>query len=265
MTTYTSADHSFVVCAYGKSPYLGECLSSLRKQRVGSRIILSTSTPSDYISSVADQYEVPVFVSREAPGIADDWNRALALVDTSLATIAHQDDAYLPEYTATMLDCVNRAKDPLIFFSDYGEIREGSMVESNTLLRVKRAMLRPLVSQHAWKSRRLRRAVLSLGSPICCPSVTYNLDLLERPIFVTGFKSDLDWQAWEKLSRLDGSFVYSNQILMGHRIHAGSETSNLIHDETRTQEDLEMLSRFWPRPIARLINRLYSKSQSSNG
>ena len=91
------------------------------------------------------------------------------------------------------------------------------------------------------------------------------LPALEQPLFVAGFKSDLDWQAWEKFSRMDGSFVYDPEVLMWHRIHEGSETSALIKDDTRTKEDLAMLSMFWPRPIARLVNHFYAAGQKSNG
>lgn len=77
-------------------------------------------------------------------------------------------------------------------------------------------------------------------------------------------KCDLDWQAWERFSRLEGSYIYAPQVLMRHRIHEGSETTALIKDDTRTKEDLVMLRKFWPAPIARFINGFYSKSQASN-
>ena len=63
---------------------------------------------------------------------------------------------------------------------------------------------------------------------------------------------------------MDGEFVYSDAILMHHRIHEGSTTSALIKDSTRTDEDLEMLERFWPRPLALAINSVYSMGQRSN-
>lgn len=136
----------------------------------------------------------------------------------------------------------------------------------NKLLNVKKTLLKPLENGKHASSKLVRRRCLSLGSPpICCPSVTYVLPALEQPFFVAGFKSDLDWQAWEKISRMDGSFVYDPDVLMWHRIHEGSETSALIKDDTRTKEDLAMLSMFWPKPIARLVNHFYSAGQKSNG
>lgn len=35
------------------------------------------------------------------------------------------------------------------------------------------------------------------------------------------------------------------EILMFHRIHEQSETTNMIEDQTRTREDLEMYELFW--------------------
>lgn len=52
---------------------------------------------------------------------------------------------------------------------------------------------------------------------------------------------------------------------MYHRIHAGSETTALIKDSTRTHEDYSMLCRFWPKPIAKAIGAVYRSSQDSNG
>ena len=74
-------------------------------------------------------------------------------------------------------------------------------------------------------------------------------------------KCSLDWQTWERLSKLNGDFYYDTSILMRHRIHEEPETSHLIADNTRSVEDLEMMCKFWPRPIAKIINHFYAKSQ----
>ena len=262
--TYSAQDHTYVVCAYGESPYLCECLRSLRAQTVQSNVIVSTSTPNVMIREIADEFSAPLFVSNEAPSISGDWNRALSHVETPLATIAHQDDVYLSRYTEQMLGYMNRADRPLIFFSNYGEIRGGENSDDSLILKVKRLLLRSLIKQRNWSCIRARRKALSLGCPICCPSVTFNFDLLDKPLFEDTYRCDLDWQTWERLSKMDGSFVYSPELLMRHRIHEGSETTASIKDDTRTREDLEMLSKFWPSLVARLINRIYSISQISN-
>ena len=261
---FQPSDHTFVVCAYKTSPYLEECIASLLNQSVKSNVVIATSTPNDHIRGLADKYKLRLYISSGKSGIAQDWNHALSKVDTPLATIAHQDDIYLESYTEEMLSAINSSIEPLIFFSDYGEIRCGGTCDKNKLLRVKRMMLSPLKLKGAWRSKMIRRRILSLGCPICCPSVTYNLSSLERPIFNNRFKGSLDWETWERLSRRRGSFVYSSKILMRHRIHLDSETSSLILDNVRSQEDIKMLEQFWPAPIARLIFKFYRSSQSSN-
>ena len=82
--------------------------------------------------------------------------------------------------------------------------------------------------------------------------------------FEWGYQSDLDWQAWEKISRLRGSFVYCNTVLMLHRIHQESATTQIIAESNRTKEDYDMYCKFWPKWIAGLLIKFYAKSQDSN-
>ena len=47
-------DHTFAICAYKESPYLEECIKSLKNQTIKSNILIATSTPNDYIKGIAD-------------------------------------------------------------------------------------------------------------------------------------------------------------------------------------------------------------------
>ena len=264
----SAEDHTFVICAYKESPYLEQCILSLQNQTLKTKIIIATSTPNTFIQRLADKYQIPVYRNeagiQHGSNIADDWNFALSKVSTPLATIAHQDDVYKEEYAEQILAAMNKCEHPLIVFSDYSELRDGKEVADNKLLNVKRKLLMPLKNEHHWKSVFWRRRALSFGSPICCPAVTYYLPNLPKPIFVKGYKSDLDWEAWEKLSRLKGEFAFVNQILMSHRIHEESTTSSLINGEGRGSEDLSMFKKFWPAPIAKMIEKKYKTSEDQN-
>lgn len=264
MATYQSKNHTFAICAYKESPYLEECINSILEQNAKSNVLISTSTPNNFISELAARYEIPLFVNDTEPSISSDWNNALGHVTTPLATIAHQDDIYLPEYSETLIRLFNEASSPIIFFTDYGELRSTGVIDNNRILKVKRSLLSPLRRKANWSNKVIRRRILSLGSSICCPSVAYNLERIERPIFDNVFKCDLDWQAWERLSKMDGSFVYVDKILMRHRIHEESETTALIEDDTRSKEDLAMFECFWPKPVAKIIMHFYASSQKSN-
>lgn len=261
---YRPSDHTFAVCAYGESPFLKDCIESLLAQRVLTNIIIATSTPNSHIEGIASTYNMPLFVNEGDPGISHDWNCAVGYCETDLVTIAHQDDVYLPEYAQEVLGALNRFKRPLIAFTDYGEIRNSEAVDDSRLLSVKRTLLSPLKNERRSASVFVRRRVLSAGSPICCPSVTYCRPNLPAPLFLDDMRCDLDWEAWERFSRLDGDFIYIPNVLMRHRIHEGSETTALIKDDTRASEDLAMFRKFWPKPVARFMAKMYSTSMDSN-
>ena len=159
---------------------------------------------------------------------------------------------------------MKRSHKPLIAFTDYYEIRNGMEVRSNRLLKIKRFLLLPLRIRCFAGSRFVRRRILSLGTPICCPSVTFARMNLPEEVFLNDYLASEDWQAWERLSRLKGDFLYCASPLMCHRIHEGSETTKLVEDNIRTKEDREMFEKFWPKPVAKCLARFYAKSEESN-
>lgn len=256
--------HSFAICAYKESKYLEECILSLKQQTMRSEIIMATSTPNEYISGLAKKYSIPLYVNEGEGGITQDWNFALSKVSTKYATIAHQDDIYESEYAENVVSEMEKMKRPLIAFTDYYETRNGHKVYDTTMLKIKRIMLAPLKIKAFRNSKFVRRRSLALGDAICCPSVCMCLDNIERPIFHNKYRSCEDWEAWEKISRFKGAFVYIPKPLMSHRIHEESATTAIIHDNARVQENYEMYCKFWPGFIAKLINRVYTKSEKSN-
>ena len=256
--------HTFAVCAYKESPFLGECIESLINQKNKSNIIVITSTPNDWIKEKCEKYKVPLYVNDGKSGIVQDWNFAYHTSDTEYVTIAHQDDVYLSDYSTRVMTGMQNAEKPLIAFTDYGELRDGQVVLVNRNLKIKRMMLAPLKNSLLQKSRFMRRRILSLGCPICCPSVTFAKKNLPETVFQKGYRSDEDWQAWEMISRYEGTFVYIDKVSMYHRIHEESETSIILGDNARSQEDYEMFCKFWPKPIAKVLTKLYSTSEKSN-
>lgn len=261
---HVNTNHTFAICAYKESPYLEECITSLMEQTVKSEIFIATSTPNKYIDDIAANYNLKVYVNEGESGITQDWNFAYSKVQTDYVTIAHQDDKYAPEYVENLLAYTAKAKKPLLFFTDYAEIRNGEIVTTNKILKVKRIMLFIMRPKAMWGSRFIRRRVLSLGSPICCPSATYYRPNLMKQVFLNGFRADEDWEAWERLSKLKGDFIFCNKILTYHRIHEDSETTKILNDNKRSEEDYIMYQKFWPKCIAKMLTKAYSKSEESN-
>lgn len=262
--SYTSNDHTYVLCAYKESEYLEDCIKSLLAQTIKSKILIATSTPNEHITSLSQKYGLPLYINNGEKGIGGDWNFAYSKADTPIITIAHQDDIYEPEYTEQMLDYINNSKEPIIYFCGYGELRNGKKVYNNTNLKIKKIMLSPLKLKIFRTSRFVRRRILSLGCPICCPAVTFVKEKVGEMPFTNDYLSDIDWQQWEIQSRKKGSFVYNFKPLMCHRIHEGSATTEIIGDSKRSLEDFDMFCKFWPKPIAKIIAKLYSNGEKSN-
>lgn len=259
---YSNLDHTFAVCAYKESAYLEELLESLNNQTVKTNIIIATSTPNGYIENLAQRYNVPVYVNEGEKGISGDWNFAVRCVKTPLVTIAHQDDIYEPGYAEAMLKAMNHAKRPLIAFSHYAELRNGEKVYSNRLLTIKKILLLPI--KLSSNSIFMRRRSLSMGNAICCPAVTYVTEIALQHPFQSNFACSLDWQQWEILSKIKGTFAFVDEPLMCHRIHEESTTSEILGDNKRTIEDYQMFCKFWPKPIAKMLTKFYSSSEKSN-
>lgn len=264
MNDYCKNDLTFVICAFKESRYLEECIKSLKNQTINVKIIAVTSTPNQYIADLCNKYSVPLFINTGEKGIAEDWNFGYSMAKTKLVTIAHQDDVYRPEYAETLIANINLNKKTLIAFSDYGELRDGIVIENNKLLSVKRKLLIPLRIRGFQSSKFIRRRALSLGNPICCPAVTYVKQDLPNKIFESYFLSNVDWQTWENISKMEGAFVYVPRVLMYHRIHENSTTTAIIADNDRSKEDYEMLCKFWPKWIARIIEHFYKQGEKSN-
>lgn len=262
---YTGESHTFVVCAYKESQYLEQCIRSLKRQRIKSNIIITTSTPNALIARIAKKYKLELIINEAQPGIASDWNFAYAQANTPLVTIAHQDDIYDSDYLYSVLLALSSAKQPILAHTAYYEIRNNKKTYSNRLLRIKKLLLLPLIPRFTWNSRFLRRRMLAIGCAICCPSVTYVKAQLPVEPFEEQYRASIDWQTWEQYSKLKGAFCYVPRPKMGHRIHEESETSNVIGDGNgRTKEDYDIYRKFWPAPIAKLLVSCYQKGQASN-
>lgn len=257
--------HTFVVLAYKESPYLEECIKSVINQKYPSKVIIATSTINDYIKDIAKKYDLQVFVRKtKDKGIGVDFDYAIEVAKTQLVTVAHQDDIYDYEYSSSMVESYEKNRDALIIFPNYYELKGVKRETSNINLRIKRILLWPLRIRGRAKSTFVKRLILRFGDPIGCPSVTFVRNKVIFPVFNFPYKCDVDWAAWENMSKMSGAFVYVNKYLMGHRIHEDSTTTEIINDNIRTKEDYQVLCNFWPKWIAKIIAKVYKKSEKNN-
>lgn len=259
-------DHTFVICAYQESPYLEEAVESVMNQSVLGEVLISTATPNEHIKGIADRRGIPIVHNSGLATASGNWNYGYDAAKTKYVTIVHQDDYYDPAYLERVLETLNSypEEDVTIAFTDYYEMRDGVRVEDNALLKVKRMMNAPLKLKGLNGSRFMRRRTLSLGDPICCPSVVLNKDIVGSSPFDTEMISSYDYKTWVNLADREGRFVYIPDRLVGHRIHDESGTTQNIGSSQRTDDDRELIGSFWPAPIAWAICKLYARAEKSN-
>lgn len=255
--------HTFVILAYKESQYLEECIKSVTNQSYDSKVVVATTTDNKYIRKLAKKYKLDVIVGKHT-NIGGDFDFAKNCVDSELITIVHQDDIYEYDYAKTVVDEYKQYNDATIIFTDYYEIRNEKKVYNNKNLKIKRILLSPLNCRSLCKYKFIKRLTLRFGNSICCPAVTFVKNNCPSNIFESNLTSNVDWIAWERLSKIKGRFVYNRQKLMGHRISNESTTTDIINHGIRTNEDYEILCKFWPKWIARIINKYYKKSEKSN-
>lgn len=252
--------HVFIVPAYGRSEHLRDCLTSLRQQTRASPIIISTSTPHEGLEPLATEFNARLVVHSPNAGIGHDWNMALRNADAQWATLAHQDDVYLPHFAEDTLKLVAHHPDASLVMTAYGECTGEQVRTLTPMLAVKR-MLQELAffGGSAVRARHVKRRLLRFGCAIPCPSVTLRL-APKAPQFREDLRLNLDWDAWLRLADQPGAFVRVKRVSMLHRIHTGSETSAGIRAGVRAHEDRLMFSKLWPAPVAALLARAYALS-----
>jgi hypothetical protein len=255
-----SPDHSFVVLAYGDSPFLGGCLTSLGAQTRPSEILVSTSTPSPAIEAAARATGAPLLVNTGARGIAGDWNFALASARTRFVTLAHQDDLYAPRFAERTLALFERWPQGSLCFTSQEEIDDQGRSRSSKITRVQRLLEATTLGRREVASGLRMRLFLSFGNPLPCSSVTFDRHKLPDFRFADGFASNLDWEAWWSLLQQGHVFLHAPERLVGRRRNALTETSRQIADGGRRREDAEMFRRIWPSPFDRALARLYASS-----
>lgn len=257
-----SFSHQFVVLAFGDSPYLAACLASVCTQQAGSRVIVTTSSPSAHIEDVARSYGVEVHTAEQQRGIAADWNFGLSRANADLVTLAHQDDLYYPDFAGQTCGLFQAAPNASICFTDYDEIDDtGRSLPTGRVLHVKRVLRSFAVGKReVVESQSRKRRLLAFGSVIPCPSVTFNRIAEPDFRFSGNYQINLDWDAWWRLHVLDHPFILSRRILMGHRLHRDAETTRGKRDGRRRQEDQQMFRRIWFAPFARALAAVYRLS-----
>ena len=261
---YTANDLTMVVCTYKECQYLEESIQSIVNQTVKPKILISTSTPNEFVEDIAQKYNIEIRVNPDG-GQIKDYNFAMKQADTKLVMLAHQDEILDNHFVEESLKALNYSKDPIISFTDYIEMHDDVVdEEQSSMVKIKKALLWPTKIKWlagTWVGKRL---TLCMGDPITHPSVICVADKMPEEIFREEFKASMDWDLWERLSNVKGSFVYVDKILLQHRMNDDNQTAVLLRTTNdRYNNEYAIFCRFWIKPIAKLLMHFYSRAYSN--
>ena len=242
--------HTFALTVYKESPYLEECIQSLVNQTVKANIIIVTSTPTAFSRDLFEKYGIPYYINNtEKKNAATNWNFAIAQAPTSLVTVAHQDDMYEPGYAEHILNEFAGNADVQIAFTSYTDVINGRVRKYSMSAFVKSTLLLPFYFSKSIGSKFFKRAILLLGNPICCSSVTFNKEITGDQIFSDRYVFALDWFAWYELSAKAGKFMFINKKLIWHRIHNNSVTAASSNNGVAKREERAFFEMIWGNKI----------------
>jgi len=255
-----TAEHTFVVLAYKDSAYLEKCIQSVMNQTLPAKVLVATSTPSEYISNLATKYGLEVRVNTNSGSIGKDWNFGYSCADTPYVTIAHQDDEYMPDYSER---CVKAAKKyhssrPLIVFNPPVNYVNGKLVRVSFKNIMRGLFIFPFHFRECYRSKFIKKFILLFSNSISCPGVFFVKGNLGDFGFSENLGYILDWKAWYDMSQMDGAFIYVPKALHTHLEHENSATSQQGLEKLQREEEL-LLRQIWNgKLIPKLITRMLS-------
>lgn len=254
-----TADHTFVVLAYKDSAYLEKCIQSVLNQTLPAKVLIATSTPSNYISGLAAKYGLEVRVNTNTGSIGKDWNFGYSCADTPYVTIAHQDDEYLPYYSERCVQAAKkyRSSGPLIVFNPPVNYVNGKLVRISFKNIMRGLFILPFHFKPCFRSKFIKKSILRFSNSISCPGVFFVKENLGDFRFKEDLAYILDWKAWYDMSQMDGAFIYVPKALHTRTEHENSTTSLLGLEKIQQEEELVLSqiwkSRFMPKVITWML------------
>ncbi|MDO4960768.1 MAG: glycosyltransferase family A protein [Eubacteriales bacterium] len=256
--------HTFAISAYGESPYLEQCIRSVREQSALDPVIICTSTPNELIRGLSEKYGLELYIRDGASSLKDDWNfavqTAVEMTGAELVTVTHQDDVYHADYARALKKALKVYPDTSVFFTRYRTIDEAGNELRTKAESVKRLLRLPLRLRRISDREFIKRLPLIFGNGIGCPTCTYNISLTGLPVFQNDHSFVIDWRTLLRLSSMPGRFVCIEKELVDYRVHQNAETRKNIDNHNREKEEAEVFASIWPGPIVSLLMHFYKKA-----
>jgi glycosyltransferase involved in cell wall biosynthesis len=238
---------TFAVPVYNGAVYLGETLASLLAQTAdGYRVVVVDNVSTDASAELAESFADPrldVVRATEHVSMTENWNRAVALVDTEYLVLAHADDVYEPDYLATMLPLIERFPKAFLAHCLISTIDEHSREIASPNDRYKERFWPPEDPYERGSCEAL--GWLARGNYISPPSPIFRTSAVrEIGPFETRYLFVPDWAFWAAGVLAGFTIVGTRRRLVRYRRHTQMLSKALYASKRSFREEIELLKWF---------------------
>ncbi len=239
-----SAEVTFAVPNYNGARFLGDTLQSiLGQRRQDFRVVLVDNASTDGSVDIAHSFRderLTVVAHDTHVSMSENWNRALRIVRTPYAVLAHADDVYEPYYLESMVALLKAHANAFVAHCRTASIDERGDVLDAPMDRYKEHFwpdtdwyCRPSCEEAVW----LRR-----GNYILAPAAMYRMAHAGAiGEFNTRYQFVPDWEYWLRGVFAGYQVAGTRRKLVRYRRHASSLTKAAEANLTRYQEEIELL------------------------
>lgn len=235
---------------YNGARHLAEALRGiLIQEKVAFDLLISDDRSEDETLEIARSLagdRVQIQVNSERLGLAGNWNHCVALTQTPLVAIFHQDDRMEPGHLVAHLEAFQTHPEAGLVGSEALVIDESGHDVPDTV--VERSRIAP--ADHLFKPGEFLSELL-VRNPLRCSAVTLRKQAHEAVGgFDPSYKYVVDWDFWARVAT-DWAVVWLAHPTVAMRWHLASET----HRFKIGTQDLEEIERIQSLLMERFESR----------
>ena len=240
----SAAAVTVAIPVYNGVRFLAETIRSILAQSESAfRLVCVDDASTDHSVAIARGFDDPrlsVIVAERHGSLAQNWNRALWLVDTPYVVIAHQDDVYERDYLATMLPLIESR--PSAFAA---HCKTRAVDADGRAIRLASARFKETfwpANDPYERAPAAELAVLRRGNYVVASSVMMRVEAARQ---IGAFNETLqfvtDWDYWLRGVRAGFTLAGTHRRLVRFRRHEQTATRATEISLRRYEEELALL------------------------
>jgi len=207
--------------------YLKQAIESvLRQTLLPARLVIVDNSPTGEALALVKEYSYPIEYITSAPGLglAAYFNQCLDSAKAPWCTVMHSDDVMMPGYIAGMSAAIAQNPTAALLFCKARIIgpQGGEVFSFKDWVK---GFLWPRMQPQVVLAGEEGLTALMRGNFIMCPSVCYNMNVLQTTRFDAQWRFLLDFDLYGRLLLAGKTLVGLHHPLYAYRRHPGTMTA----------------------------------------